>query len=737
MNRLKCLVFLACILFPAGAFAQTLEQVPNLISGTGIPTGNYGRSVAIDGDLMAVGAPTANGGGAVYIHGRNIGGTNTWGLIKQLPAPNSGRFGWSVALQGDTLVVGAENEESSPLTAYGKVYIYQKDEGGADNWGEVTSFRAPELSTYQGFGDTVALDGDTLVVGAPGDNDIGKVFIFERNQGGPDHWGFVTSLQQQYIRNNARFGDEVDIDGDVIVIGAPGQAGSAFLYERNAGGPDNWGLVHTFDADDAKSGDHFGDRVSLDGDRLAVGSYTNCGDGLTCAHLGAVYIFERNYTGTDAWGQRLKIIAPDQADDDDFGRDVLLQGDRLLVGATGDDDNAQNSGSVYVFDRMQNGADSWGLVKKLQAFDAAADDWFGFAIAAEGSTIAIGARNRASDAGGVYFTGPTPNPAPVAQDQDLVTDEDTVLSMTLSAVDTDPLTYTVTTSPSHGTLTGAPPHLTYTPDANYHGDDMIEFVADDGTTTSAPATIHVTVTSVNDAPIAADASRATVEGAPVSIALQADDVDGDSLTFEIVSQPSNGSLSGTAPDVTYTPDPGFVGEDTFTFVANDGEADSDVATVTIGVNADNPDNHAPSAQSQTIDAVAGQPVDIELTGADPDGDGIDFQIATPPSNGTLSGAAPHLTYTADAAFTGTDSFTFITTDGALESTPASVTINVSAPQSGDNPPVVVKPNPNSNSETAADGGCGCSAGGGPSPMPVAFIVFAVGFLLVRRRTSKA
>ena len=190
-----------------------------------------------------------------------------------------------------------------------------------------------------------------------------------------------------------------------------------------------------------------------------------------------------------------------------------------------------------------------------------------------------------------YSTGP-PNEPPVADPQSIITAEDTPVSITLTGSDPegDPLTYTIVSSPSHGSLTGTAPAVAYIPDANYHGDDGFTFKVNDGRTDSNIASVSITVTSINDVPVADPQSLTTEVDNPISITLTGSDLDGDQLTFIIVNQPSNGVISGTAPDITYTPNLGFLGSDSFTFKVNDNTIDSELATISIEVVNDIPTN---------------------------------------------------------------------------------------------------------------------------------------------------
>ncbi|MFN8470148.1 MAG: Ig-like domain-containing protein [Caldilineaceae bacterium] len=269
------------------------------------------------------------------------------------------------------------------------------------------------------------------------------------------------------------------------------------------------------------------------------------------------------------------------------------------------------------------------------------------------------------------------NDAPVAANQSVSTPEDTALVINLTATDVDgnPLTYGIVAQPQHGTLSGAGAAQTYTPNANYAGPDSFTFKANDGTADSNVATVTINVTAVNDAPVATDVSASTAEGLPVNVTLTATDVDGDSLSYTVVTGPAHGVLSGTGAVVTYTPVAGYTGLDTFTFQATDGQVDSNVATATINVGAA---NNAPVADDQSVATAEDAAVNITLTATDGDGNPLSYSVVAQPTHGTLSGAAPNVTYTPAANFSGTDSFTFKANDGLADSNVATVTIVVNA-----------------------------------------------------------
>ncbi len=186
----------------------------------------------------------------------------------------------------------------------------------------------------------------------------------------------------------------------------------------------------------------------------------------------------------------------------------------------------------------------------------------------------------------VLVLATNPNNPPTANPQSLTSVEDTALPLTLTGSDPDgnSLTFALTVNPAHGTLSGTAPSLTYTPTANYAGADSFSFTVNDGKLTSAPAVVEITVTPVNDAPLAAAQSVSTPVDTALAVKLSGTDADGDALTYTVVANPTHGALSGTAPTLTYTPAAGYTGSDSFTFKVNDGIVDSAAATVSITVN---------------------------------------------------------------------------------------------------------------------------------------------------------
>lgn len=369
----------------------------------------FGSAVAVSGDTLVAGAPYEDDwgdfAGAAYVLARNEDGANNWGQVTRLliASTDHGELGSAVDISGDTLVVGVPGDN--------RARICERNDSSADNWNIVRMISGVSGTS---FGAAVAISGDTVVVGAPdedaqGHSRAGTAYVYARNQGGADNWGLVTKLDASlYAGDSDHFGQTVAISGDTIVVsayyadhGIYVHAGAAYVFTRNRFGANQWGMASRLVADDAEGGERFGWSVAVDNDTIIVGApletVSGYGDG-------AAYVFERNQGGADSWGQVQKITAG-VGGGGYFGWAVDLSFDVAVGGAYVDDSAASNAGAAYVFERNQGGADNWGQLERITAADAAADDYFGAAVSISGDVIAVGAKyddDKGSGSGSVY-----------------------------------------------------------------------------------------------------------------------------------------------------------------------------------------------------------------------------------------------------------------------------------------------------------------------------------------------
>jgi len=276
------------------------------------------------------------------------------------------------------------------------------------------------------------------------------------------------------------------------------------------------------------------------------------------------------------------------------------------------------------------------------------------------------------------------NDAPVATDARFTLEEDSTLALDLLAlasdVEGDALKVEILSGPQHGQLElNADGRFTYTPDANWNGTDGFTYRVSDGSLVSAPASVSLNVTPVNDAPVTGDARFTLEEDGTLALDLLAlaSDFEGDALKVEILSGPQHGQLSLNADGrFTYTPDANWNGTDGFTYRVTDGSLASAPASVTLNVT---PVNDAPVATDArfTLEEDGTLALDLLALASDFEGDALKVEILSGPQHGQLAlNADGRFTYTPDANWNGTDGFTYRVSDGSLTSAPASVNLNV-------------------------------------------------------------
>ncbi|MBN1850854.1 MAG: FG-GAP repeat protein [Deltaproteobacteria bacterium] len=422
-------------------------------------------------------------------------------------------------------------------------------------------------------------------------------------------------------------GDVNDDGYDDIIVGAAlyndGETdeGAAFVFLGSASGVTGTGpsdahamiesnqAFATMGWSVASAGDVNGDGY----DDIIVGAgYYSSGE----ASEGAAFVFlgsASGITGTNPLNAHA-MIQGNQANaymgsSVGFAGDVNGDGyDDVIVGAFFYNNGEADEGAAFVFLGGASGITGTGPSNAHAMIESdQASSQMGYCVASAGDVsgdgnddIIIGAPNYQNSelnegAAFVFLGSPSgiivspANHAPVANPQAITVDEDSTnnpIVLTGSDADSDPLTYTVPGDPANGTLTGTAPNLFYTPDANYYGTDTFTFNVNDGFVDSPGATVTITISPINDVPVANPLSVTIDEDSTDNpIVLTGSDADGDPLSYNVTSNPSNGTLSGTAQNLFYTPDANYAGTDTFTFRVNDGTVNSNNATVSITISA--------------------------------------------------------------------------------------------------------------------------------------------------------
>lgn len=331
-------------------------------------------------------------------------------------------FGDTVAISGDTVVVGAYRDDDKGSVS-GSVYVFVKPNTG---WATTSAFNA-KLTASDGaandyFGKSVAISGNTVVVGAYGDDDngggSGSVYVFVKPDSG---WATTSTYDAKLTACDGcdgvmggQFGYSVGISGDTIVVGANNgygnedHSGLVYLFIKPRNGWTTSSRYHAkLIARDGAKFDNFGDTIAISGDTVAVGAFA---DGDKGDLSGSAYVFVKPIGGwiiTETYYETAKLTANDGATNDQFGKSIAISGDTVVIGAYADDDNGGNSGSAYVFAKPNNGwATTSTFNAKLTASDGAAVDWFGKSVAISDDTVVVGAYyddDRGGNSGAVYM----------------------------------------------------------------------------------------------------------------------------------------------------------------------------------------------------------------------------------------------------------------------------------------------------------------------------------------------
>jgi len=424
-------------------------------------------AVAVDGDTVVIGAHyegsdstgingdevnnDADRSGAVYVFVRSGG---SWSQQAYLKASNTNaldQFGRSVAIDGDTIVVGAKFESSNATgvngdqdnniaSASGAAYVFVRSNG---SWSQQAYLKASNTGFFDKFGTSVAIDGDTVAIGAPSEDsnakgvngdqttnlasESGAVYVFVRNGGSwsqqayikasntdaADEFGSVVALSGDTLSVSARFEDSntTSVNGNDNNNDAE-DAGAVYVFSRSE---ENWSQQAYLKASNAEAGDVFGHSIAIDEDTIVVGAHREDSNATGVSgdqsnndaeFAGAAYVFTRS---DGDWSQQAYLKASNNEENDRFGSAVAVNGDTLVISsledsnATGVNGNqainfASRSGAAYMFTRSAN---SWIQQAYLKASNTEALDQFGVSMALAQDTVVIGARFEDSNATGV------------------------------------------------------------------------------------------------------------------------------------------------------------------------------------------------------------------------------------------------------------------------------------------------------------------------------------------------
>jgi hypothetical protein len=391
------------LVFAGPASALTASQLAKLTPSDLAAGDKFGQSVAVSGNLAVVGAheddATATNQGSAYIFEWNGSAWVQQAKLVASDAAASDRFGRSVAISGTTVVIGAADDNGPGGTpvltraGMGSAYVFVRS---GSTWLQQAKLLASDGAAGDNLGFSVAIDGDTIVAGSPLDDGRGSAYVFVRS-------GSAWTQQAKLLAGDPlagdRFGNSVAVSGGTALVGATQESiasatnvGKAYAFVRSGSSWLQQAKFVEFDGvNDTFSGniDSFGWSVALDGDTAVVGAVNEDHPSPTRRQQGSAYVYTRS---GGVWTKEARLVASDGATGDTLGASVAVSGDTVVAGAHGDEDTGltgtTNHGSTYAFVRCGG---AWMQQARVTADDKGSSDRFGTSIALHGDSLFVGA----------------------------------------------------------------------------------------------------------------------------------------------------------------------------------------------------------------------------------------------------------------------------------------------------------------------------------------------------------
>jgi len=354
------------------------KQLAELKGSDTVAGDSLGNAVAISGSTVIVGAyDHAKSAGRAYVFATTGSGWKQMSELQGSDTVSGDQFGSSVSVSGTTAVVGAGGHADHA----GRAYVFAKTPGG---WKQTAELKGSDTVAGDYFGWSVAISGETIVVGAYGHaKNAGRAYVFTET---PKGWTQTAELKSAGILPGDQFGSSVAISGPTIVVGATNRsaaAGRAYVFAKTGSA---WKQVAKLQGLDTIAGDHFGWSVGISGTTAVVGAF------LHAKSAGRAYVF----TKASGWKQTAELKGSDTAPVDGFGISVAIASIGIVVGATG---HASGAGRVYMFTKTPGG---WKQVAELKGLDTAPSDEFGFSLGLWETSLVVGAPEHDGHAGRGY-----------------------------------------------------------------------------------------------------------------------------------------------------------------------------------------------------------------------------------------------------------------------------------------------------------------------------------------------
>lgn len=383
---------------------QSLAVQEVILAKDGKSDDHFGYSAAIDGDTVLVGAYKAdingiNNAGAAYVYVLNENGWYQQAKLVAEPFFADDTLGGNVALKDDIAILGVMKRDDKGDDS-GAVIVFERH---SNNWVQTQIITAPDARAGDAFGQSISLTSSHLVIGAPKNDALGKdsgaAYVYKREN---DAWLYQAKIAPVDGAAGDLFGISVAIDSDTIVVGADlhdekaNNAGAVYVYVLEG---EQWEQEAKLTASDGGETDIFGVRVAISNDTVLVSARRDDIDDVGI-DAGSAYIFERE---DSTWMQKLKLTSPDGKADDRFGRGVAINGERAIISAMNHDAIGIDTGAAYLYEKVSG---IWRYSSKIIAEKSSPNDRFGWNVALSDRMAVISTPNHDGtgiDSGAVFI----------------------------------------------------------------------------------------------------------------------------------------------------------------------------------------------------------------------------------------------------------------------------------------------------------------------------------------------
>ncbi len=391
MNLMKKISIYVIVisLYSTFAFAQNIQSLDKLINPSDYGRNNeFGNSIAIDGDTLVIGSPgegcdDGTACGAAYVYKYYNGNFTLKAKLTALDSLDDSYFGYSVDISGDTIVIGAYMYDNNFRNS-GIAYVFTKSGAEWEDANETAILLPTDDSDDGRFGNPVAINNDTILIGASNGFGANQMTVYLYTKPAQE-WENATETARLTTKASVRFGTSLEITDDTIIVNAQN---SAYIFKKPL--DDIWidsNETAKLTATDSQEDSYFGDSIAIDQDIIAIGATYDDNNGIT--NTGSVYVFEKPANGWVDSNETIKLMAANMTENALFGYSIDIEEEKIVIGSPGHtcNDGDWGCGRIYVYDKSNGDWTDFTKATKIDDINLTMGNSFGFSVGISGDII--------------------------------------------------------------------------------------------------------------------------------------------------------------------------------------------------------------------------------------------------------------------------------------------------------------------------------------------------------------